>query len=157
MQKRYFIVIRHAEKLSDFERDPGLSEEGLARSEKLTEILQKVPLDLVITSRFRRTQETATSVCRAKGLETQILSTDPQAIAAYAISKTKQCALIIGHVDTVARIIDELCSQKINHPHYNDYDNIWLLVEEEPHFGEVQRFSFQDSLNVFQKAFQKLN
>src|SRR5690606_18948886 len=66
-----YYFIRHAEKdTSDSQnRDPKLSPEGRARAQRWAEIFKEVPFDLIYSTNYHRTRETATTIAETKDLE----------------------------------------------------------------------------------------
>ena len=52
------IVVRHGEKTSDTERDPDLSDAGLARARALAALLADAELAAILTTDYRRTRQT---------------------------------------------------------------------------------------------------
>ena len=81
-------IVRHAEKASDTERDPVLSDAGTARAEALAAVFAGNGPDLVVVSPLQRTRLTATPTIEASG-------------AFVAISPLE--GGVEAHVDTIRR------------------------------------------------------
>ena len=67
-------LVRHAEKQSD-SNDPPLTACGIQRSESLSAFFEAVPLDVVYSTDYKRTQSTAVPTARAQGLSIKSYST----------------------------------------------------------------------------------
>ena len=81
-------IVRHAEKASDTERDPVLSDAGIARSTALAALFAEDAPDLVVVSPLQRTRLTAAPTLEASG-------------AFVAVSPLD--AGVEGHVETIRR------------------------------------------------------
>ena len=104
-------VVRHAEKMSPWSNhNPPLSPKGYQRAEALSERLASAPLDKVIVSNYRRTQETAAPTAESHGLETVVLpATSIDEIVDEALQhSTNRAVLIVGHSNTVPLIVQAL-------------------------------------------------
>ena len=70
-----YILVRHAEKVKGV-KDPDLSKEGLERAKSLAYLLKDVKVDVIYSSDYKRTQQTALPV--AKGQKLEVQSYDPR-------------------------------------------------------------------------------
>lgn len=137
------IVVRHAEKAEQPADDPSLNTEGKLRAQKLANMLIDVDVvagvHAIYVSQFKRTHETARPLANRlelpiavwaahdyKGLEEKILD-----------DHRGEIVLIVGHSNTVPRIIAEFGGSKrvpdIPESQYND-----LFVVSIPWFGRTK-------------------
>ncbi len=103
-------IVRHAEKLvNEGERDPELSEAGLARARALPEALEGVQIDEIYTSDFQRTRQTVAPVAETAGLEPLLYDpADAEGTAARLSGSSAANILVAGHSNTIPDLIDAL-------------------------------------------------
>lgn len=111
----YFFFVRHAEKaiLSPGAPDPpgpSLSEEGVARAERLGEIMKDAGLDAVYTTNFTRTRTTAEKVqAHYSNIPVPIIYEFSDAwLANQLIINRGKRIFIVGHSNTVPRMVNKL-------------------------------------------------
>ncbi len=108
----HVVVVRHAEKGVDDARDPGLSTAGAARAESLAARLADRDVVAVYATAFRRTHDTALPTAISHGLPVQRYDASlPPADLADTLRRThpRGTVLIVGHSNTVPRIVAALC------------------------------------------------
>ncbi len=136
-EKKYnktFVLIRHAERdTSVVSADPGLSEEGLARSVRLADIFRGYRLDAVYSTFTTRTLYTVDSLCDIKGLPTFPYDnkTLKETIGNVRSSLDQHNVLMVGHNN----IMPVLANYILGEDYYkqiweeNDYDNMLVIFE----------------------------
>lgn len=107
------VVVRHAEKASQTERDPALSEAGWARAWALDSVLRDAKVAAIIVTPFRRNRETASLVAKRHLVTFTVVPVDAGVAAhAYAVAlaaaKHDGVVLVIGHSNTVMPIVRAL-------------------------------------------------
>ena len=108
------IVVRHAERAPEPRDDPGLSAEGVQRAQALAEHLASAHVTSIITTHYRRSQETALPTAKRFGIEPTIIAVRreereahvPEVVA--AIRRLTGVVLVVGHSDTVTDIVAAL-------------------------------------------------
>ena len=107
----HLYLTRHTEKLvEEGNRDPGLSEAGIARSHALVKHLEGIKMSALISSQYNRTRDTLKPLAKANGLNVQ----DWDVRDAEGLIKkirTKHCGenlIISGHSNTVPSLIRRL-------------------------------------------------
>lgn len=133
-------IVRHAEKASDTERDPVLSEAGIGRAGALAALFSEGTPDLIVVSPFQRTQLTAAQALEASGafmvvspLEDGVevhVETIRQGVRALPEDTV---VLIVGHSNTVPVIARALGYETPDMPEC-EYDR---LIRLERRDGEV--------------------
>jgi phosphohistidine phosphatase SixA len=95
-----------------------------------------VPVDLVITSEFRRTRETAGPLVRDRDLEPVVigagngLRSHLEGIVEAVQGKPGGSILVVGHANTVPRIIEALGGPALADLSEDTYDALFTLVLE---------------------------
>ncbi len=107
------IVVRHAEKASQTDRDPTLSAAGFLRAEALDSVLAHGKVTAVIVTPFRRTVETAALVATRYLLTPIVIPVEGGVSAhAYAVARAARgfdgVVLVVGHSNTVLPIVRAL-------------------------------------------------
>ncbi|MGI3004249.1 phosphoglycerate mutase family protein [Shewanella algae] len=139
------FLVRHAEKAQG--SDPGLTAVGKARAEALAAALRDTRLHRLMSSEFRRTQETLAPIATAKQLKIEVfpakggLEAHINAIA-DAVKASQGNVLIAGHSNTVPAIIKALGGPLVS-LNEQQYDQLFILTlgEQGPtglvttHFG----------------------
>jgi phosphohistidine phosphatase SixA len=107
------VIVRHAEKASETERDPSLSDVGRARAAALDSALASSRVVAILVTQYRRSAESAALVAARHHLTPTVISTDGGVAAhAAAMARTAQqfdgVVLVIGHSNTVMPIVAAL-------------------------------------------------
>lgn len=129
------VIVRHAERASDTDRDPVLSEAGSERARALAEAMRLAPPGVIIVTQYRRTALTAQPVAYENALAPITVVTEPD-IAAHArkvaAAVRKQGAgkvvLVVGHSDSVGEIIRALGGPAIQPLCTGSYDDLFVLT-----------------------------
>ena len=109
------FLVRHAERADAgmavatvAGADPELSDAGKARANALATLLKDAKIAAILTTKFRRTRDTAQPLAQAAGISAVVI--DPMD-AAGLVDKVKAAAgnvLIVGHTNTVPDAIKAL-------------------------------------------------
>lgn len=133
-------IVRHAEKASDTERDPALSDAGVVRSTALAALFAEGGPDLVVVSPFQRTRLTAGPTIETSGAFVAISPLDAGVEAHVETIRRGVTALsedavvlIAGHSNTVPLIARALGYATPDMPEC-EYDR---LIRIELRNGEV--------------------
>ncbi len=122
-----FVVVRHAEKASDSERDPDLSAAGQARARQLAERLADADLVAAYATDYRRTRQTVQPAAAAHRLATTAY--DAQLPAATLAARLRAdhargTVLVAGHSNTVPDIVAALCGCAVEPMPDGEYDRL---------------------------------
>lgn len=124
-----FILVRHAEKISDGSDDPDLRPEGLQRAKDLVTLLDRSKVDAIYSTSFKRTRNTIVPLAEAKKL--QVLSYD--AFKAAPIEQMLKehrggTVVICGHSNNIPWIANFLTGDKqVADYDDTDYGNILIV------------------------------
>jgi broad specificity phosphatase PhoE len=131
------ILVRHAEKACAFADDPSLSQAGEKRAGDLAVVLGGAKVSHIITTDFRRTNETAKPLAQTLGLHpvvinlkenlTNINSHIGRVVEAIRASDNGT-VLVVGHTITIPDIIARLGGPNIGKISESEYSNLFVLV-----------------------------
>lgn len=99
------ILVRHGETAPDGTRDPGLSETGVSRADRLAALLADAGLTRIHTTGYRRTRGTAAPVAAALGMGA--VEYDPRDLPAFAALLVTEPGrhLVVGHSNTTPELV----------------------------------------------------
>lgn len=116
-----YYFIRHAEKdTSDpTDKDPELTEAGIKRAEKWAEIFKEVPFDLIYSSDFKRTRETAKKIAGSQNQEIQLYDSGKLNDQGFQQKTKGKTVLVIGHSNTNPKFVNYILEEE----KYSDIDD----------------------------------
>ncbi len=124
----YFLV-RHAEKQVDGTKNPHLTKEGVKRAEELASILKYYKIDLVFSTDYYRTKETAKPIAEANDII--ITSYHPFKLDFEKfLSDTKgKNVVIVGHSNTIPDFVNKLIKEeKYKELSEKIYGNLYVVT-----------------------------
>lgn len=136
------ILVRHAEKASETESDPSLSERGRSRADALRAALRDSRLTGVIVSERRRTHETAAPSTPEGILPDTIPIRNGVAAHASAVAERIRnrhaggTVLVVGHSNTIPAVMSALGAGPLPDICDPEYGNLFVLIlegESRPH------------------------
>lgn len=123
-------LVRHAEKdlFSNNSTDPPLTKCGEKRSENLSTFLMDVELDVIYSTNYNRTKNTALPTSISKNMV--IKQYDAQDLESFSklLIKNKQNALVVGHSNTTGVLAGLLVGQEIGAFDLSIYNRIYQVV-----------------------------
>jgi 2,3-bisphosphoglycerate-dependent phosphoglycerate mutase len=123
-----FILVRHAEKMADGSKDPELSEAGKKRAEALAVLLAQTKLDAIYSTKFKRTEMTATPLAKALSLPIQNYDgAKMEEIDAILQKHAGGTVLVVGHSNTTPAIVNYLTG-KSEYKNFDDSDYGNLVI-----------------------------
>lgn len=128
-QPTVIYLVRHAEKRTD-QADPDLNDQGKRRVSFLLNLFDKLPLDRVVSSEYKRTVQTAAPIAADHEIDHEVIpaSTPDQFVASL---KEGQTVLVVGHSNTIPELIQRLgcpCDPIDD----QDYDGVFIVIISEP-------------------------
>ncbi|HTF22132.1 MAG TPA: phosphoglycerate mutase family protein [Chryseolinea sp.] len=115
-----FILVRHAEKVMDKSKDPVLTEQGNARARRLQALLEKVSIDAIYTTPYKRTRTTVEPLAQARGLALREYEPEKEAaIDEILLQHAGKTILVSGHSNTIPEIANWLTGSK----QYSEFDD----------------------------------
>ena len=99
----YFI--RHAEKMTTPKGNPPLTEQGHARAAALKAFFADRDLQVIFSSDYQRTLDTARPVAGDKNLQVKLYNPRQLEQLAELLLNTKRNSLIVGHSNTTPQLV----------------------------------------------------
>lgn len=126
-----YVIVRHAEKVIDGGRDPGLTPKGERRAERLASMLRSMNLDAVLSTDYARTRDTGAPSAAMAGVEPELY--DPrkpgQMLESAAQRFAGGCVLVVGHSNTVPDLVRRLGGEAPESDLADDaYDNVFIVT-----------------------------
>ena len=142
---KVYYLIRHAEKDTQ-KTDPILSEAGIKRAERLTEIMRQSWLDAVYTTLTSRTMLTVDSITQYKGLSNNIYTNDnmKETFTGVMNSRSVNRVLIVGHSNTIPPLANFLYGKTHFQKTIDDktYDNFIIVVQQRDSTKKVYELKY---------------
>ena len=125
------FIVRHAEKAPSMGRDPDLSETGRVRAQSLAKTLRDAGITAMYVTDLKRTQQTAAPLAKALGIKPTILPpNDTTTLSARLRHVRRGNVLVVGHSDTVPKLIRALGLAASITLKDTDYDNLFVVLLE---------------------------
>ena len=128
-----YYLIRHAEKdRTDVDnKDPHLTEKGLIRAKNWAKTLKHVQFDVVYSTNYNRTKETALPITDA--MQLGITYYDPRRInLKHFLKDTKgKTVFVVGHSNTIPNLVNSLISKKkYNLIEDTNNSNLYIVIKQ---------------------------
>ena len=123
------VLVRHGEKV-DESADPDLSEAGKARAQALQRVLASFPVERVMVTQYKRTQQTAAPTAEANHLTPIVIQARGGApLFADSIRKAPagSTVLVVGHSNTLGAIIEAVSGLKVGDLCDKEYATLFVL------------------------------
>lgn len=139
-----FILVRHAEKVSDGSKDPELSPQGLARAASLSRMLSQTKIDAILSTPYIRTQKTVTPLSHAAGLTIQTYDASKfdyldEALKNYAGGTVVIC----GHSNTIPGAANYLMGKNdLKNFEDHEYENILIVTVTAKGSGKLVKLNY---------------
>jgi phosphohistidine phosphatase SixA len=136
-------IIRHAEKMSEQDRDPDLSERGRARAESLAVQLRDSGVNVIIVSNLKRTGQTAAPLAKLRHINPKVISIEGSVeghvarIADEVLKHPGATILIVGHNNTVGKIVEKIGGGHIGDLCGDEYANLIIVSLEKGKPGKI--------------------
>ena len=126
------ILVRHAEKVVSTGDDPALSQTGVARAAELARVLADVPIDVIYTTQFVRTRDTAAPLAKVRGI-TPVVVTAGKTYAADLARTIRekhagQTVLVVGHSNSTSNLLRELGVENPPRIEETRYDDLFIYT-----------------------------
>lgn len=124
-----FILMRHAEKMTETSADPDLSSKGLKRANHLSKFLEAVPIDAIYSTPFRRTMDTVKPLSNSKLIDIYTYSADQlDAFSEDIVKKySGKTVVIVGHSNTTPRLVNAITGSEFTDLEEDEYDWIYIV------------------------------
>jgi len=126
-------LIRHAEKMSEQDRDPDLSQRGRERADSLAVQLRDSGVNMIIVTNLKRTMQTAAPLARARHISPKMIPIEGtvEAHVARVANEIKRhpgaTILVVGHNNTIGKIVEEIGGGAIGDICADEYSNLIIV------------------------------
>jgi broad specificity phosphatase PhoE len=127
------LLVRHAEKAKDDTSNPPLTASGTQRAHDLAVALRDAGVTAIVTTQLRRTRDTAQPLATALKLTPEVVQVGDDAdanateVAAAVRSHPGGVVLVVGHSDTVPKIIAALGGPQMPELCETQFANLFVL------------------------------
>jgi len=124
-----FILVRHAEKVSDGTKDPDLTMDGKTRANELVKVLNETKIDAVYSTAFKRTMYTAAPIAEANALTPVVYEAFKEPVMDSLLVKHKgETIVIVGHSNSIPWTANYLLGKKqFSDFEDSDYNNLLIV------------------------------
>lgn len=122
----FVVIVRHAEKANNSDKDPDLSAAGQARANVLAEMLKDSGIVQIFTTEFKRTAETAAPTARALGINATVVNETAQLVE--KLHALKGNALVVGHNNSIPDLLKGLGIAVPINIEENDYSQLFIVM-----------------------------
>ena len=124
-----YYLIRHAEKnrTDKNDKDPHLTYEGIKRAENWAEVLSTVQFDLVYTTDYNRTKETALPTAEKNGLQLFVYDANNMYDEGFKYNTNGKHVLVVGHSNTIPNFVNKIIG-KDTYKEIDDANNSNLYI-----------------------------
>ena len=109
-----YYLIRHAEKqrTSPSDKNPSLTFKGLKRADAWAEVLSDANINLVYTTDYNRTKETAQPTAEKNGLSMYVYNPKNMYNDGFKYNTKGKNVLIVGHSNTTPAFVNKILGYK---------------------------------------------
>lgn len=135
-QTNTYILLRHAEKDTSaagstmMKADPPLTQQGLARAEKLLTVLATYSPDAIYSTNYTRTKSTVIPLSKKFNKDIKIYEPKELAIFAEKLLQEKGKTIIVaGHSNTTPQLVNLLIKEK-KYANLDEsvYNQLWIVT-----------------------------
>jgi broad specificity phosphatase PhoE len=123
------ILVRHAEK--DTGRagaDVPLNARGYARAQELARVLGPVHFSRIYSTHWQRNRQTAAPIVTRAGDSLTVIDDVDQTVKTLSAEPPGATVLVIGHVYTIAPLIEGLTGRPFPADQPVSYDGLWIVT-----------------------------
>lgn len=109
-----YYLIRHAEKVrtDTTNKNPNLTEKGKSRAQNWSSVFKNVAFDLIYSTNYNRTIQTATPTTKDKNLEIQFYNPRTLFSEDFKLNTIGKTVLIVGHSNTTPQFVNKILGNK---------------------------------------------
>ncbi len=124
-----YYLIRHAEKerADPSSRDPHLTGVGQERAENWKKVFMAVPFDIVYSTSYHRTRETALPTAVAKKLTVEVYDARDLYNTSFKEKTKGKTVLVVGHSNTTPALANKILGRE-KYPQIDDHTNGNLYI-----------------------------
>jgi phosphohistidine phosphatase SixA len=136
------IVTRHVEKADEPADNPGPSELGAFRADRLADMFEETGVDSVFASHLLRSFSTASPLARRISVPVHIYEAPDVAglVARIDSEHRHDTVFVVGHSNTVPDIVEALSGQEVAPIDESRYGDLFVVIR--PKWGRAQVFQY---------------
>lgn len=126
-----YYLIRHAEKdrTNKTNKNPNLTKKGLLRAKKWSEVFKNVPFDIIYSTNYNRTRQTATPTAKKNNLKLTIYNPSNLFSKEFQENTKGKTVLIVGHSDTTPLFTNKILGEnKYSEIKDNNNANLYIVT-----------------------------
>jgi broad specificity phosphatase PhoE len=123
------VLVRHAEK--DTGRagaDVPLNARGFARAQELARVLGPVRFSRIYTTHWQRNRQTAAAIAARSGDSLTVIDDVGETVKALRAEPAGSTVLVVGHVYSIAPLIEGLTGRPFPVDQPVSYDGLWIVT-----------------------------
>lgn len=124
-----YYFIRHAEKIrkDKSNKNPNLTKKGHARAENWSTVFKNVKFDLIYSTKYHRTIQTALPTANREQLEIQYYNPNNLYDTDFKEHTTGKTVLVVGHSNTTPTFVNDVLGEN-KFPEIDDSNNANLYI-----------------------------
>ncbi|CAL2063668.1 phosphoglycerate mutase family protein [Tenacibaculum sp. 190524A05c] len=125
-----YYLIRHTDKVltNKGDRDPDLTKKGYLRAQKWAEVLSDVKFDMVYSSNYKRTIETAKPTAKANNIGINFYNPKKSYDKAFQKATKGKTVLIVGHSNSTPSFVNKILGEsKYVEIDESNYTNLYIV------------------------------
>ncbi|MCC5880758.1 MAG: histidine phosphatase family protein [Idiomarina sp.] len=128
------FIVRHMEK-EDSTLDPGLTAEGVRRADALAQLLSNADIERIYSTLYRRSTGTVLPLARTLAIPVEFYQPDAGDALVATLLDAGQSALVVGHSNTVANLVNALggSAEELSEDRYGDIFQLVIRVDGDDH------------------------
>ncbi len=128
-------IVRHAEKQTDKNGDPSLTQQGHERARWLARFFSDKQLEQIFSTDYKRTRLTALPTANSYQLDIQIYDPNKPEALVKQVLKSGKSTLIVGHSNTVPHLVKLFKGEATDDIEHEEYDRLYWITATD---GEVK-------------------
>jgi len=135
-----YYFIRHAEKARTDEanKNPNLTIKGLERAKNWSTVLGSVNFDLIYSTNYNRTVQTATPTANSKNLEIQFYNPKILFSEDFKLKTKGKTVLIVGHSNTTPQFVNKVLGiEKYTDIDDSNNSNLYIVTISKPLISDI--------------------
>lgn len=126
-----YYLIRHADKVltNKNDRDPNLNERGKKRAQIWASVFKHIDFDLIYSSNYKRTIQTATPTAELKNLKINIYNPRKLFDEDFQKATAGKTVLVVGHSNSTPTLANKILSEnKYAQIDEKIYSNLYIIT-----------------------------
>lgn len=124
------VLVRHAEAYREPGGDPDLTGDGVLRAERLASVLRDAGIEVIHSSGYRRTDQTAAPLAAGLGVEPVPYDAEDLPALADRLKGLTGRHLVVGHSNTTPEVVRLLGGEPGSAIDASEHDRLYLVTIE---------------------------